>query len=174
MLTVAGLLLTSLTPPADAPSGRNSPPAVALVAGVGDQDTFVLPVPGAPVFTPFRAPAHRYGAGHRGVDLAGGPGVAVLAAGDGVVAFAGTVAGRPVVSVQHPSGLRTTYEPVLASVAAGADVRAGDVLGTLQDGHPGCSTSCLHWGARLLDGDYLDPMSLLGPRRVRLYPWVDP
>ena len=41
------------------------------------------------------------------------PATPVLAAGDGVVVRSpGMVAGRPVVSIDHAGGLRTTYEPV--------------------------------------------------------------
>lgn len=94
----------------------------------------------------------------------------MLAAGDGTVTFAGMVAGRPVVSVDHPNGLRTTYEPVAAVVTAGDLVRRSDVLGTLQAGHPGCPVSaCLHWGVRRGE-EYLDPLWLLAPGRVRLLP----
>ena len=42
------------------------------------------------------------------------------------------VAGRGVVSVDHPGGLRTTYEPVAATVARGDPVGAGAVLGRLE------------------------------------------
>jgi murein DD-endopeptidase MepM/ murein hydrolase activator NlpD len=59
-----------------------------------------------------------FGPGHRGVDLAAVAGAPVLAAGAGTVVFAGTVAGRGVVSVDHSGGLRTTYEPVLPTVTA--------------------------------------------------------
>jgi murein DD-endopeptidase MepM/ murein hydrolase activator NlpD len=119
---------------------------------------------------PFEPPPHPYGAGHRGVDLAAPPGAPVLAAGDGVVAFAGMVAGRPVVSVDHAGGLRTTYEPVQPSVGAGARVTRGSPLGTLLAGHAGCpAPACLHWGVRR--GEiYLDPLLLLRPPRVRLLP----
>ena len=87
---------------------------------------FVLPVAPPPlVLTAFRPPADRYGAGHRGVDLAAQPGSAVVAAGTGRVVFAGALAGRGVVSIEHAGGLRTTYEPVTASVSAGATVAAG-------------------------------------------------
>ena len=48
------------------------------------------------------------------------------AAREGTVVFAGQVAGRGVVSVQHPDGLRTTYEPVQPGVAAGARVGRGE------------------------------------------------
>lgn len=126
------------------------------------------------VVTAFDAPAVRWQAGHRGVDLDGPVGSAVLAAAAGTVAFAGPVAGKPVVSIRHPDGLLTTYEPVVASVRAGTAVRRGDVIGTLDAGHPGCPvTACLHWGARRGFGSaatYLNPLSLVDAVRVRLKP----
>ena len=130
------------------------------------------PLPGIPEVTrSFRPPPTPYAAGHRGVDLSGSPGVPVLAAGGGVVVFAGLVAGRPVVSVQHPDGLRTTYEPVQPTVAAGQVVARGSPLGALVAGHAGCPVeACLHWGLRR-GSTYLDPMALLRPPRVRLLPW---
>jgi murein DD-endopeptidase MepM/ murein hydrolase activator NlpD len=94
----------------------------------------------------------------------------VLAAGDGVVVFAGMVAGRPVVSIDHTNGLRTTYEPVDPSVGAGQEVARGSPIGTLAAGHPGCAAeSCLHWGLRRGE-TYLDPLALLRPPRIRLLP----
>ncbi len=128
------------------------------------------PLPEAAVTRPFDHLPHRYAAGHRGVDLAGAPGAPVLAAGDGIVAFAGMVAGRPVVSVDHPGGLRTTYEPVAASVGGGQAVARGSPLGVLMAGHAGCPVAaCLHWGLRRGE-DYLDPMGLVAPPRIRLLP----
>jgi murein DD-endopeptidase MepM/ murein hydrolase activator NlpD len=130
------------------------------------------PLPGEPAVTRgFDPPPTPYAAGHRGVDLAGAVGQPVLAAGAGTVAFAGLVAGRPVVSVQHPDGLRTTYEPVQPAVAAGQVVARGSPLGVLTAGHPGCpGEACLHWGLRRGEV-YLDPLALLRPPRVRLLPW---
>lgn len=130
----------------------------------------LVPVPS--VAQPFRKPTFRYGRGHRGADLVGAPGQAVLAAREGVVVFAGRVAGRGVVSVDHPDGLRSTYEPVTASVVAGARVAAGDPLGRLDAGHAGCpGATCLHWGIRRDRLDHLDPLVLLRPPRMRLLPW---
>ncbi|CCH89785.1 Peptidase M23 [Modestobacter italicus] len=130
------------------------------------------PLPGSPTVTrAFEPPPTPYADGHRGVDLAGAAGTPVLAAGAGVVAFAGLVAGRPVVSVVHPGGLRTTYEPVQPTVAAGQAVARGTPLGLLVPGHAGCpAEACLHWGLRRGEV-YLDPLSLLRPPRVRLLPW---
>src|SRR3954468_3215546 len=77
------------------------------------------PLAGGPtVVRPFAPPAARYGAGHRGVDLAAAAGTPVPAAGAGVVGYAGLLAGRGVVTVVHGS-LRTTYEPVAALVRTG-------------------------------------------------------
>jgi murein DD-endopeptidase MepM/ murein hydrolase activator NlpD len=133
---------------------------------------WVPPMDGEPTVTrPFDRLPHPFAAGHRGVDLQGTPWSPVLAAGDGVVVFAGMVAGRPVVSIDHPNGLRTTYEPVDPSVGAGTRVTRGSPIGTLMSGHRGCPVeACLHWGARRGDA-YLDPLTLLRPPRIRLLPW---
>jgi murein DD-endopeptidase MepM/ murein hydrolase activator NlpD len=122
------------------------------------------------VLARFRPPPQRWAAGHRGVDLAAAPGDTVLAAGAGVVTFAGPLAGRGVVTVRHGS-LRTTYEPVTATVAVGDQVRAGAPIGTLAAGvsHCGGVPSCLHWGLRR-GADYLDPLVLIGLARPILLP----
>jgi len=135
---------------------------------------FELPVTGmAWVLTPFRLPTNRYGPGHRGVDLGAIPGSHIRAAAAGTVIFAGALAGRGVVSISHGAGIRTTYEPVTAVVVTGEVVAAGEVIGVLQSGHSSCApATCLHWGARLADGSYLDPMGLITGLKVRLLPWA--
>jgi murein DD-endopeptidase MepM/ murein hydrolase activator NlpD len=126
------------------------------------------------VMRTFDAPSPNWQAGHRGVDLAGAPGQSVFAASEGTVVFAGELAGRPVVSVAHPGGLRTSYEPVLASVHAGQRVDAGTMLGELQAGHAGCpAAACLHWGAMwgpASRADYVDPLGLVATTPIRLKP----
>ena len=117
----------------------------------------------------FDPPDSTYGAGHRGVDLLGHVGQDVHAALAGSVTFAGTLAGRGVVVVDH-GATRTTYEPVSASVARGTVVGAGDVLGRLQLGGSHCfPRACLHWGW-LRGSSYLDPLRLVGGGPVRLLP----
>jgi murein DD-endopeptidase MepM/ murein hydrolase activator NlpD len=130
-----------------------------------------LPLAGAAHVTrPFQPPPHPWLPGHRGVDLAAVPGATVFAAGSGVVAFAGVVAGVGVLSIDHPDGLRTTYEPVAVLLHAGQAVAAGQPVGTLTPGHPGCPVAaCLHWGLRR-GADYLDPLLLLHAGQVRLLP----
>lgn len=124
----------------------------------------------APVLRGFDPPPVRWGSGHRGVDLALDVGAPVLAAGAGTVAFAGDVAGRPVLSILHADGIRTTYEPVTPVVPAGARVAAGQVVGHLAATTHCGGVSCLHWGARRGADAYLDPLGLLRDRLVRLYP----
>lgn len=155
--------VTALSPPAQA----------APLAGTGTAvagSRWQAPLVGAlQIARRFQPPATRYGRGHRGVDLAAAPGAEVLSAGDGVVSFAGSLAGRDVVVVTS-GALRTTYEPVVALVRREDRVRRGQQLGRLVAGHPGCAAeACLHWG--LLRGQgYLDPLSLLHRIPVRLLP----
>jgi murein DD-endopeptidase MepM/ murein hydrolase activator NlpD len=124
----------------------------------------------------FDKPEQNWLPGHRGVDLAGAPGQAVLAAGDGIVVFAGKVADKPVVSIDHPGGLRTTYEPVQAEVSVGSRVGRGTRIGTLESGHEDCAAAaCLHWGARREGSghsrrEYIDPLGLLHATPLRLKP----
>jgi hypothetical protein len=118
----------------------------------------------------FDPPDVPWGSGHRGVDLAGRVGQPVHAALAGTVGFAGRVAGRGVVVVDH-GDTRTTYQPVTPSVRRGEVVGRGQVIGTLAWFGTHCLPApCLHWG--LLAGmTYLDPLSLVGgPRPVRLLP----
>ena len=119
----------------------------------------------------FDPPARRWLPGHRGVDLDGHGATQVLAAGPGTVSFAGKLFGEGVVVIEH-HGVRTSYEPVDASVQVGDPVARGTPIGTLGAGHCG-SRACLHWG--LLTGHghqvrYYDPLLLVGPVRLRLEP----
>lgn len=121
----------------------------------------------------FDPPATAYGAGHRGVDLAGMPGAPVLAAGSGRVSYAGLLAGRGVLVVVHGE-LRTTYEPVTATVSVGQPVEVGEPIGNLDAGHGGCpEAACLHWGLRRGE-TYLNPLSVVGAGPVRLLPLGGP
>jgi murein DD-endopeptidase MepM/ murein hydrolase activator NlpD len=130
--------------------------------------------PRPPVVRTFDAPSPNWQRGHRGVDLAAEPGQPVYAAQAGTVVFAGELAGRSLVSVAHPGGLRTSYEPVRPSVRSGQSVQAGAALGVVMQGHPGCASgACLHWGAMWgpsSRADYVDPLSLLASTPVRLLP----
>ena len=121
----------------------------------------------------FAAPAGPYAAGHRGVDLAAAVGEVVRSPTDGTVAFAGVVAGRHVLVITHAGGLRSTLEPVTASVPVGTAVDTGSAVGTVDSvgtvpGH--CApTTCVHWGV-LRGPTYLDPLRFVRAPRVVLLP----
>lgn len=156
------------------PARGSTPVSVMFGAGRGAQPAtsarwqWPLPPP-VRVVRGFDPPAQNWLPGQRGVDLAGTVGEPVLAAGDGVVGFAGTVAGIGVVTVVT-GGVRTTYEPVRAAVTRGQPVHAGQRIGQLLLAGSQClPDACLHWG--LLRGStYLDPLALLGVEQVRLLP----
>ncbi|MEV6271003.1 M23 family metallopeptidase [Kribbella sp. NPDC051936] len=117
----------------------------------------------------FELPAKPWLPGHRGVDLAGRVGQPVLAASPGQVTYAGPLAGRGVVTITT-GPRRTTYEPVVPEVAVGATVTTGTVIGRLSAAGSHClPRACLHWG--LLHGKrYLNPLTLLPRRPIRLLP----
>src|SRR5581483_8400630 len=136
---------------------------VATDQPIGPVGVWRWPLQGPPpvVLRGFEPPPQPWMAGHRGVDLGAGAGAIVVAAGSGVVRFAGVVVDRPVVSISHADGLITTYEPVEPLVKTGDTVVIGQPIGRLLAGHAGCALACLHWGLR--DGQsYLDPLALLG------------
>ncbi|SES16109.1 Peptidase family M23 [Streptomyces sp. yr375] len=153
------------TPPPAAPAPIPAPvPVIGRVWPVGARPAVVRG---------WEAPATAYARGHRGVDLAAAPGVPVRSVAAGRVSFAGRVAGRGVVAVELTGTglppLRTTYEPVRASVRKGDEVAPGQFVGTVEPTGGHCAGTCLHWG--LLRGDaYLDPLSLLPPWLLRRGP----
>lgn len=148
LTTLTALALPALTPPADAMWPLDPRPQV--VRG-------------------FELPAKPWMPGHRGVDLAGSPGQPVRAATAGTITYAGPLAGRGVITVATGSR-RTTYEPVVPAVTVGATVTPGTVIGHLSAAGSHCApATCLHWG--LVQGkQYLNPLTLLPNRPVRLLP----
>lgn len=125
--------------------------------------TYRVPVDG-PVVDPFRLPDGPYGAGNRGLEYATAPGAPARAIGAGVVTFAGSVAGRLALSVQHPDGHLSSLTGLASiTVRRGELVARGSVVGTT-----GART---HLGVRMA-GRYIDPAGLLcgGRRRAVLVP----
>ncbi|MEV0444735.1 M23 family metallopeptidase [Streptomyces spectabilis] len=162
ILILSVLALLAALPPPGALAAADPVPAVGGSWPVGARPWIVRG---------WEPPATAYGPGHRGVDLAAPPGSPVRAAAPGRVSYAGRVAGRGVVTVELTGTgdppLRTTYEPVRASVKKGADVGAGTVLGTLEaSARFHCPAACLHWGLRRAKA-YLNPLGLLPPWLLR-------
>ncbi|MFI8088745.1 M23 family metallopeptidase [Streptomyces sp. NPDC086080] len=173
LVILAVAVLWAPPPPSWLPTGtRTADPAGAdgATPAVGR----VWPVGVRPrVLRGWEPPATVYARGHRGVDLAAAPGAPVRAVAAGRVRFAGRVAGRGVVSVELAGTgdppLRTTYEPVRASVTEGDEVTAGEVIGAVEPTGSHCTVPCVHWG--LLKADtYLDPLTLLPPWLLRRGP----
>lgn len=128
-------------------------PAVAVDRADGARPRYRPPV-SAPVADPFRPPPQPWMAGNRGIEYATEPGTIVRAIGPGSVSFAGTVAGRRIVTVAHPDGLRSSYVGLATvTVDRGDRVAGGDVVGR--------STDRLHLGVRR-GSTYLDPARLWG------------
>ncbi len=144
--------------------------AAVLLSVVSAATSAVWPLDPTPdVVAHFDPPTQQWGAGHRGVDLRGHPQQPVRSAAAGTVTYAARLAGRGVVTVDH-GGVRTTYEPVTASVRRGDHVDTGQVIGSLQVFGSHCfPRACLHWGA-LRGKVYLDPLTLVGAGPVRLLP----
>jgi len=116
----------------------------------------------APVVDGFALPDGPYGAGNRGLEYATVPGTPVGAIGDGLVVFAGPVAGNRAVTVLHPDGLRSSYSYLAEIlVTIGDHVTIGQTLGTAGER--------LHLGVRS-GGTYLDPAALFTVTGVHLVP----
>ncbi|MFJ3666678.1 peptidoglycan DD-metalloendopeptidase family protein [Streptomyces sp. NPDC090106] len=156
-LLALALALLPAPPVTGAPPAPPPPPpapAVARAWPVG-----VRP----PVLRGWEPPATVYGRGHRGVDLSAAPGAPVRAVAAGRVAFAGQVAGKWVLSIDLAgTDLRTTYEPVRATVPRGAEVAPGETVGRVEPAGSHCTAPCVHWGLRR-GRTYLDPLTLLPP-----------
>lgn len=164
MSRLAALLVAALA--VSPVAGPPTPPAAGITridssSSSGDDLAgrgWVWPVAPVRIVRPFEAPAHRYGPGHRGIDLeASGE---VRAPADGVVAFAGPVAGRGVLTIDHGDGLVTTLEPVHTDLAAGTAVARGERVASVSTGGHAAEGS-VHFGVRL-EGEYINPMLLLG------------
>jgi murein DD-endopeptidase MepM/ murein hydrolase activator NlpD len=162
---------SALTAPSSVAVARAAGIASSPVTAAGDDEhpaassAWRWPVGDArAVMRGFEAPEHRYGAGHRGIDIGATEGTAVNAPASGVVVFAGPVPGRSVVTVDHGGGVVSSYDPIVPSVVAGESVTPGRQIGTLGPASATHCPGCLHLGVRR-NGAYIDPLPLFGPPR---------
>ncbi len=116
------------------------------------------PITGA-IIRIYAPPATPYGAGHRGIDVAARVGDSVASPIEGTVTFAGSVAGRGVITVSS-GPIQVTIEPVSPVVRKGAAVSRGRTIATVSATGHGVET-CAHVGVRI-DDVYVDPFSVLG------------
>jgi murein DD-endopeptidase MepM/ murein hydrolase activator NlpD len=124
----------------------------------------------------FDPPERPWLSGHRGVDLRAIPGQEVLAPTSGTLVFAGWVVDRPVLTIDHGNGLRSSFEPVESDLPRGTAITAGQPIGHLAATPRHCPEGCLHWGVRRGDGDdYVNPLRFVADTRPSiLLPWHDP
>lgn len=149
MKAIFVLVTTLLLPAAAVPQAAVARP---------DWDWPLTPKPA--VMRAFDPPDKPWMSGHRGVDLeATHDGVPVTSPAPGTVSFVGVVVDRPVITIDHGSGLRSSFEPVESPLAAGDAVAQGEIIGTLQPGHCG-DLACVHWGVRRGD-DYVNPLEFV-------------
>jgi murein DD-endopeptidase MepM/ murein hydrolase activator NlpD len=171
-----GLWATPHVAPTASPIGRASgAPAARAAIPVPQAGSWSWPVTG-PVIRGFDPPSDPYGAGHRGIDIAAAFGTAIHAPAAGVVTFSGKVGGQLFITLDHGDGLSSTYSWLSSTAVRNGDhVSRGGKIGSTGVGHPGSSVTHLHFGVKLA-GEYIDPMSVLGPLSVvnliRLAPLV--
>lgn len=141
----------------------------AALAPPKPEPPWVWPVDGPrEVTSPFRAPAHDYGPGHRGLDMSAPVGAVVRAPAGGVVAFRGVVVDRPLLTIDHGDGIVMTLEPLESTLAPGTPVAMGEEIGTVATGGHSPADQ-LHLGVRYNDV-YINPMLMFGdvPRAILL------
>ena len=143
--------------------GANSASAI-------DKQAWLLPIsPDAKgqihLLSPYRQPNSDYSAGHRGVDYRVALGEQIIAPADGIIAFAGQVANRQLMTIKHSEGLVSELEPVCALSPVGTRVELGQLIAHVCNDLPGyiwhCPEVCLHFSLRS-NGRYLSPLALIG------------
>ncbi|HKU11435.1 MAG TPA: M23 family metallopeptidase [Sinomonas sp.] len=146
---------------------------VIPLAGAASSTGWEWPLSPRPaVVRAFDPPEKPWLSGHRGVDLASGAGQEIRSPAPGTVVFAAWVVDRPVVTVDHGKGLRSSFEPVETALKSGDRVAAGQAVGRLWNGGSHCRAGpCVHWGVRDSD-DYVDPLRFVADTRPSvLLPW---
>ena len=128
---------------------------------------FDWPVREPDIVRQFEAPETPWSAGHRGVDLAAQPGTALLAPAGGTISFAGQVAGKSVVSIRHDA-LISSFEPAQTDLPVGTLLDQGQIFGQVQGGSDHCGETCVHWGVRSGENEYVDPAALVAGSRIVL------
>lgn len=105
------------------------------------------------VVDPFRPPTSFAGPGNRGLEYGNAGGRVVASSAAGLVTFAGPVAGRAAITIEHADGVRTTYTGLREIwVEQWQYLSQGATIAIAESG--------FHFGARIQD-HYLDPQILL-------------
>lgn len=147
------------TTKAGAPSGTPAATAPSTAPG-----RLIVPVPGAPITSPYGYRIHPiYGTArlHTGIDYGADEGTPIRAAADGVVVSAGWYGGYGNATIiDHGGGIATLYgHQSSMSVSAGQKVTQGQTIGRV-----GCTGDCtgphVHFEVRV-NGDPVNPANYL-------------
>lgn len=126
---------------------------------------------------PAEIPSQNWNRGHRGVDLPAQEDDLLVAPDDGIITFAGSVAGKNVVTLElieksYGEPIHVSFEPATTTLKTGDFLARGDPFALASGGSDHCGTTCVHVGVRI-NKAYCDPLIFLLHRGVRLKP-VDP
>jgi murein DD-endopeptidase MepM/ murein hydrolase activator NlpD len=94
--------------------------------------------------------------GHTGIDVRAIIGSNVRSPANGRVWFAGSVAGREVLTLEIDNFL-FSFDSVSPTVTTGEEISEGQIVATVLGKH--CGPNCLHIGLRV-SGNYLNPLLL--------------
>ncbi len=129
LLVALGLLPVVLGAAPAVASPSSGPP---VQSGTGPDWAWPLS-PRPTVMRGFDPPDKPWLSGHRGVDLqAADDGATVAAPAGGTVGFVGVVVDRPVITIDHGNGLRSSFEPVDSELEEGAPVAKGQAIGVVE------------------------------------------
>ena len=120
----------------------------------------------------FDGPTKPWIAGHRGVDLQALEGTELRAPADGVIAFAGLVAGKSVVTISH-GVLTSTFEPAYTDLPVGSIVKKGQNFAYVTVGSDHCDNLCVQWGLKRRNKTYANPRKMVQKQKIVLKPKED-
>jgi murein DD-endopeptidase MepM/ murein hydrolase activator NlpD/pimeloyl-ACP methyl ester carboxylesterase len=118
---------------------------------------FGYPVKSTKIVKGFSASKTQYGPGHRGTDFEAKIGEKVSAVAPGQVIFAGLVAGKLYVSINHGNDIVSTYHLATKTVKVADIVTKGQLIGTVGEPLPNDEVNTFHFSMRIKDV-YVDPM----------------
>lgn len=129
----------------------------------------VLPIAGGRIIHTFDAPEKPWLTGHRGIDIQTHVGDSIRAPANGTISFAGNVGGKDVVSIRHEE-VTLTFEPAKTLMHVGTQVMQGQDFAIVHGISDHCEHSCLHWGIKRSQREYVDPQTQILPYHIRLLP----